>query len=214
MSPEQALGRDVDHRSDIFSFGVVLYEMATGSLPFIGETVTGTIDRIAHAQPESIARLNYDVPPELEVIIKKTLRKDRDKRYQSIHDVLVDLKDLRRELDISERLEHSLAPSTESAETRARTISPSLARGDSSLVTSTMPVSRPTSSAEYLVTELKRHKKGVVVALAAVAVAFAALAFIVTKFSARKPAPFQSIKITKLTNIGNATTAQISPNGE
>src|SRR2546422_8786295 len=112
MSPEQSMGRDVDHRTDIFSLGVVLYEMAAGRVPFSGASLTETIDRIAHAQPEAIARFNYNVPPELEVIIKKALRKNRDERYQSAHDLLVDLRDLQQELQFASRLEHSVAPST------------------------------------------------------------------------------------------------------
>jgi len=103
MSPEQALGREVDHRSDLFSFGVVLYEMATGRQAFSGKTSTEAIERIVHSQPEAIARFNYEVPPELERIIRKCLEKNPDSRYQSGREILIDLRNLRRDSTSAER---------------------------------------------------------------------------------------------------------------
>ena len=97
MSPEQVRGLEVDHRSDIFSFGVMVYEMFTGRLPFAGTSRTDTVFRITQVQPEAMSRYAYDVPDELDRIVRKCLEKAREQRYQNVRDLLVDLSKLRRD---------------------------------------------------------------------------------------------------------------------
>lgn len=99
MSPEQALGKDLDHRTDIFSMGVVLYELTTGQRPFTGANFAEVVNKIVHEQPLAIARLNYNIPPELERITLKCLQKSPERRYQTARELMVDLRNLARELE-------------------------------------------------------------------------------------------------------------------
>ena len=110
MSPEQALGRKLDGRTDLFSLGAVLYETITGRVPFPGSNAQETIAHILQSQPEAIARFNYGTPEALERIVRKCLEKDRDRRYASARDLLVDLDAVERQAGASSLAESVMQP--------------------------------------------------------------------------------------------------------
>jgi eukaryotic-like serine/threonine-protein kinase len=146
MSPEQAKGKEIDARSDIFSFGIVLYEMLSGKRAFAGENALDVIGAILHKEPTPLNQILPALPHDIERIVNKTLRKDRDERYQTARGLLTDLKDARAELEFQDKLERTSAPNREEPKTQMMTAptmeEPQLA----------------TSSAEFITGEIKRHK--------------------------------------------------------
>ncbi len=115
MSPEQAKGQRVDERTDIFSFGVVIYEMIAGKTPFAGDSMPETFANLINAELQPLSRFASNVPDELQRIVSKMLRKNKDERYQTMKDVLTDLKDLKGHLTLEEKLGRSHSPDGKNA---------------------------------------------------------------------------------------------------
>lgn len=216
MSPEQAQGKtEIDQRSDIFSFGCILYEAATRHQPFASETVIDSLHKIIHAQPPPIKEFNPTAPADLQRIGRRCLQKDPEERYQTIKDVAIELKELHREMERATEIEHSMSPEITVELETSRTGDRAISISDETDIVTAGGVARPTSSAEIIVGEIKRHKAGAALIIATLAVAVAGIAYGLYRFVGRKPAAGpQSMKITRLTNSGKVGGASISPDGK
>jgi serine/threonine protein kinase/Tfp pilus assembly protein PilF len=164
MSPEQAKGQRVDGRTDLWSLGAVIYEMVTGHAPFEAETPSEVLALILNKEPALLARYDREAPPELERIVSKALTKDLEERYQTAKDILVDLKRLKRQLDLESEIERTVSP-------EFRTSGSAVAHAPAtSQVTAAASgeVTHHVSSAQYIATEIKKHKKGFALSAAVV----------------------------------------------
>ena len=196
MSPEQARGKNIDARTDIFSFGIVLYEMLTGRQPFEGESAMDVIGSVLNKEPVPIQQLFPEVPQEIRRIISKTLKKDREERYQTAKDLLIDLKDVKQDLAIQNKLERTSEPKREERETQI-------------LSATTADVVHTTSSAEYVANEIKSHKFALGIGLMVLLLAFAALGY--WYFAGRSTKQIESIAVLPFVNeSGNADIEYLS----
>jgi serine/threonine protein kinase len=230
MSPEQSRGLEVDARTDLWSLGVVLYECVAGRPPFEGSTASDVISAILSKEPPPLARYARDVPESLEWIVTKALTKDRDERYQTAREMLVDLRRVKQKLEVEAEIERSVAPDSMQVSSSTRSVGPPpvVTANDAAAQTAQVSAARTSaSSAEYIGGELKRHRTGLLVGLVSLAVIVVAVVVALVGYGlyriVSEPLPNQreqsskqtgarsEMKVSRLTSNGKIWSSSISP---
>jgi TolB-like protein/cytochrome c-type biogenesis protein CcmH/NrfG len=208
MSPEQAQGKtsEIDQRSDIFSFGCILYEAVTGKRPFEGDSIVKSLHMVIYESAPSITELNPSAPADLQRIVRRCLAKDPDERYQTIKDVAIELKELRRELQAG--IDTTVTPPSRSETTTS--LEGEGTRSQSFGQTTDAPSLSPkASSAEYVATGIKRHKLAVAISLVVVVAGITAIALNLRERNSS--VAIQSIAVMPFVNeSGNADLEYLS----
>ena len=210
MSPEQARGVAVDARSDVFSLGAMIYEMVARRKPFQGETPSDTLASILKTEPPSLSAVIPGLPSELNRIVSKSLRKDREERYQVVKDLWLDLKSLKQDLEFQEKLDRSVVPDgVEPAANHELTSVIPVAQ-------TTEPRSAITLISESLSVEIKRHKLRTALTLSIFALVITAAALGIYKYLNRQlPVEhYWDIKLSRITSSADVIDATISPDGK
>jgi serine/threonine protein kinase/Tol biopolymer transport system component len=211
MSPEQARGLSVDPRSDIFSLGVVLYEMLAGHAPFKGEDASDLIKSILKDQPLQLQEYLSDAPEDLQRIVSKALTKDKAKRYQTAEALVVDLKALGQQIALGTSFRGTAA--LDLGNTRTTRHATDRTEGGEAVFTKPLVVGT-TSSIQYVVSQITQHKTRAALGLIAFVILVGSVTYPLKKLISKRAGPFERIKMMMLSANGNVAEATISPDGK